>query len=175
MALSEIKCSKYRLNFQDIASFAYACALGLGAAVLLWQLATSHSRPPDTCIAYETITNASRFTPIGQRACALSLERVDTETLRRQGLSGRAGMPSGRGMLFVFDRIGRQCIWMKDMEFSLDILWLDARGTILKVAESISPASYPDEYCTDNTLFVIEVNAGVAKSPGLQLGSHIDL
>lgn len=129
----------------------------------------------EVCIKYETITNGGQNTPIGKRQCTLSLERVNTEVTRERGLSGRSSMPASRGMLFVFDSIGRQCIWMKDMHFNIDIIWLNIQGTVLKLAENVTPSSYPDSYCADDTYFVIEVNAGVAKSAGLSLGSRVNL
>lgn len=59
---------------------------------------------------------------------ALVAELADTPELRRRGLSKRAELPVGRGMLF--DKVG--AYWMKDMEFPIDIVFLDQQGTVLE-------------------------------------------
>src|ERR1043166_4776967 len=52
------------------------------------------------------------------------VEVASTETQREQGLSGRSALPSGRGMLFVFDADAEWGFWMKDMSFAIDMVWL---------------------------------------------------
>ena len=148
--------------------------VGLGF-ILNQVINTSKDIPTDVCIRYETITNGGRFTPTGSKTCTLSLEKVDTKAAREQGLSGQSSIPNNRGMLFVFDHIDRQCMWMKDMKFNLDIAWLDAQGNVVKLEENLSPNTYPAEYCANNVLFVIEVNAGVAEHSGLSIGSRVNL
>jgi uncharacterized membrane protein (UPF0127 family) len=127
------------------------------------------------CIHTETITNGGRSTPIGAQRCTLSLELANTQELREKGLSGLSLLPASQGMLFIFDQVGTECMWMKDMKFSIDILWLDAHKTVTKVVTDISPETYPMQYCAENTAFVIEVAAGVSNTPGLQVGSRINL
>lgn len=148
--------------FRPAVSLAIVAAF-VGISVLAWQVARSGTIK-DVCAVYAA-----------DKTCAASLEKVDTQAGRIKGLSGRESLASNRGMLFVFDRAGRQCIWMKDMKFSIDILWLDASRTVTKVAENVAPSTYPQRFCMDNTLFVIELAAGVSKTSALGLGSHIDL
>lgn len=50
---------------------------------------------------------------------------ADTPQKRQQGLSGREKLLPNTGMFFKFDTLEQQGIWMKDMNFSIDILWLD--------------------------------------------------
>ena len=59
---------------------------------------------------------------------------ADTPEARQQGLSGRAGLGESEGMLFVFPKDGEYAFWMKDMRFSIDILWLSGNGTIVYMA-----------------------------------------
>ena len=68
---------------------------------------------------------------------------ADTETARQQGLSGRAGLAADEGMLFVFPEDGTYAFWMKDMLFSIDILWLSGDGAVVYMAENVSPDTYP--------------------------------
>src|SRR5690349_20381775 len=49
---------------------------------------------------------------------------ADTDATREQGLSGALGLGTTEGMLFLFDYPGRPAFWMKDMLFSIDIIWI---------------------------------------------------
>lgn len=55
------------------------------------------------------------------------VELADTPELRSRGLQGRKFLPDNRGMLF--DKAGSY--WMKDVNFPLDLVWLDKSGTVL--------------------------------------------
>jgi uncharacterized membrane protein (UPF0127 family) len=127
-----------------------------------------------TCIKHDDLATED-YGSIRRKVCTLGLEKVATEEGRKQGLSNRNSLPENRGMLLVFDYIGRQCIWMKDMKFSLDIMWVNAANNVIKLEQNIAPSTYPTEYCSSGTLFVIELNAGAAARHGLTVGSHIDL
>lgn len=105
-----------------------------------------------------------------------TLEIVSTAESREKGLGGRREMASDRGMIFVFDPPGVQCIWMKDMQFPLDIIWLNSVKTVTKVASNVSPSSYPEKYCNDDEAkYVIELNAGEAKRAGIAPGKILSL
>jgi hypothetical protein len=55
---------------------------------------------------------------------AINIEIVETGEDRSRGLSGREGLEPDSGMLFVFESPGRHGIWMRDMNFPIDILWI---------------------------------------------------
>lgn len=85
-------------------------------------------------------------------------------------------MASDQGMIFVFDPPSVQCFWMKDMEFPLDIIWLNRAKTVIKVAANVSPSSYPEKYCSDEEAkYVIELNAGEAKRADIVVGRRLQL
>ena len=107
---------------------------------------------------------------------AVMVEVADTEALRGQGLSGRSDLPNGKGMLFVFDTDGSWGIWMKDMQFSIDILFVDAGGVITTIYRSIPPDSYPEVfYPTAPVRYVVELPAGFAAAQGIKVGSTLKL
>lgn len=68
----------------------------------------------------------------------LTVEVASTITQKQQGLSGRASLPEGRGMLFTFDQPGPYSFWMKDMNFALDFIWLQ-RGTVVEMEQNVPP------------------------------------
>ena len=101
---------------------------------------------------------------------------VDTDDERVQGLSGRENLARNEGMLFVFDEPGKYCFWMKDMNFAIDMLWLDGSGKVVHMAENATPDSYPQQFCPDTEAsYVFEVNAGVAGALGLDIGSQAEI
>lgn len=103
------------------------------------------------------------------------LERLEDNPKRLKGLSDRDSLPQDHGLLFVFDDIREQCMWMKDMKFSIDMVWLDEQKKIVKIEDKVSPETYPKAFCADNTKYVIELNAGVAGQAGLKIGDRLQL
>lgn len=103
------------------------------------------------------------------------LEQVSTPEKLQLGLSNRNSLGSDSGMVFVFSRSQEQCIWMKDMNFTLDIIWLDIEGKILALEENVNPASYPRQYCHGLTKYVIELNAGEIKSANIVIDQSVNL
>jgi uncharacterized protein len=103
-------------------------------------------------------------------------EVADTGALREQGLSGRASLPEGRGMLFVFDQDGSWGIWMKDMLFSIDIVWLDKEGRVAWMETNVSPETYPTAFYSESPArYVLELPAGAAAKYGIAIGTKIVL
>lgn len=110
------------------------------------------------------------------RNTCVELERVVTNSARTLGLSNRPPMPSDRGMLFVYETTGEYCMWMKDMRFSLDMLWLNSRYEIVSIKENVTPDTYPRSFCGPaDAQYVVEVNAGIIKAADLRLGQRLNL
>ena len=101
------------------------------------------------------------------------LEVADTDAKRMKGLSDRTDLPQNKGMIFMFDQPEEQCFWMKDMKFNIDIIWVDEQKSILKIKENLSPDTYPDSFCADNTKYVLEFNQGFAAKYGLKVGTKL--
>lgn len=103
-----------------------------------------------------------------------SLEVAATRLQREIGLSGRSKLPGQHGMLFVFDRPGKHCFWMKDTNFSLDIIWLSVQKQIVYTEESVHPDSFPQTFCpNDEALYVIEVPPGTVDASGVKIGDAL--
>ncbi len=91
----------------------------------------------------------------------ITVDVADTDALRTQGLSGRATLAQGSGMLFVFEVDDLWGIWMKGMRFAIDIIWLDKNGAVVTIARDVSPASYPTAFYPERPArYVLEVPAG---------------
>lgn len=105
-----------------------------------------------------------------------NIDIAKTAAEREQGLSGRAGLGKREAMLFIFDTDDRHGFWMKDMLFSIDIVWLDADYKIVHIQNNASPASYPKAFLPDtNSRFVLEFTAGTVAEFGLQKGDLVSI
>ena len=99
---------------------------------------------------------------------------ADTGALRAKGLSDTPSLPQKEGMLFVFQDATRSCFWMKDMQYSLDIIWLDANKQIVYMVQNVTPQSFPDSFCTATPArYVLELNAGEVKRSGMRIGQQV--
>ena len=117
------------------------------------------------------------------RACAsmdkcIRLEVVSTPAGLREGLMHRPGLEKNTGLLLVFPVEAKHAIWMKDMRFPIDILWLDSTGKIMALEENLPPCRQePCEVFAPSTpaRYALEVPAGYARENGLKTGKTIEL
>jgi uncharacterized membrane protein (UPF0127 family) len=106
----------------------------------------------------------------------IRLEIADTPDAQAKGLSGRSGLDKHQGMLFVFQDNAAHCFWMKDMQFNIDIVWLDGDQRVVHVEKDVSPATYPNSFCPkEDNRYALEVAAGKAQDMGVSVGQKVDL
>lgn len=104
----------------------------------------------------------------------ISVTIADDPEERKQGLSGVESLGEFEGKLFVFPEDGHYGIWMKDMRFSLDILWIDSTFRIVHIEKNVSPATYPETFVSDMPArFVLEVNAFVTENANITVGDTV--
>jgi len=108
---------------------------------------------------------------LGQKVYYLQTAR--TEAQREKGLGNRNNMPSNEGMLFIYGNMGKRCFWMKDMSFSLDMIWVDNGKHITHIEHNVTPDTYPDKTFCAFAQDVIELPAGVADQYHLALGQTL--
>lgn len=94
---------------------------------------------------------------------------------RATGLSNRPSLASDSGMLFLFPQAGLYSFWMPDMNFPLDIIWLDENKTIIAIDENVPPledSATPKFYRPPSPAkYVLEVNAGFIKKHNIKIQS----
>lgn len=94
-----------------------------------------------------------------------------TETDRQAGLSGTSQLGADKAMIFVFDSDDKWPIWMKDMNYPLDIVWLNQQKQVVYIVKNAQPGSYPKTYKpTKLARYVIELAAGSADSKTIRVG-----
>lgn len=104
----------------------------------------------------------------------LEVEIAETDAARARGLSGRAALSENQGMLFVFDEPGQYGFWMKDMNFPIDIVWINEDWHIVGVTAEISPESYPEAFYPPRPIkYALEVNAGFTVTHRLTIGTPV--
>lgn len=106
----------------------------------------------------------------------IKVEIVDTAETRAQGLSGRRDLGEVDGMLFVFDEPDYHGIWMKDMHFPIDVIWISENKRVIGVTKQLTPESFPRVYePSEPALYAVETEVGLADSFGIRRGDPIEL
>lgn len=94
-----------------------------------------------------------------------------TDEEREKGLSGTRSLASNQAMLFVYDHDDKWPMWMKDMQYPLDILWLDKDKKVVYIVKNAPPESYPYERFVpkEEARYVLEVPAGTVSQKKILL------
>ena len=109
---------------------------------------------------------------------------ADDDLKREKGLSGRERLNDLEGMLFIFDKEGRYGFWMKDMNFSIDIIWINSEyevvdispNEIVYIEKDLNPESYPNVYYPDSdSSLVLEVVSGFSEENNLKVGDILGI
>jgi uncharacterized membrane protein (UPF0127 family) len=99
-----------------------------------------------------------------------------TEAARTRGLSGTPSLPTDIAKVFVFESSSKYGFWMKDMNYPIDIIWVDETGEVVHVESNLAPETYPKSFAPGRPArVVIEVVAGGAVAAGIEEGSRIDI
>lgn len=123
---------------------------------------------------------------IGDRT--FDLEVAATQAAVARGLSRRATIPDGTGMLFVFPESRILSFWMIDCLIEIDVAYVDRTGKVVGVytmkpeppqaagetrdAYTARLKHYPSE---DDALYAVELPAGTFAKLGIKSGSMIKL
>lgn len=149
-------------------------AAGLGILVLAAVLLAVGSLFPGNVGPYERAT-VTVEDENGTQLATVDVRIADTRDKRRLGLSNTSSLASGEGMLFVHEAEGRHVYVMRRMDFPLDIVFVDADGTIT----TIHHAPVPEEIPGGNGRFpgrgkyVLEVPRGWTNATGVDVGDQV--
>lgn len=104
----------------------------------------------------------------------LDIEFAESDYETQTGLMYRKSMLDNRGMLFIFEREEPKYFYMKNTEFSLDIIYLNSKKEVVSIAKNAKPfntSSLPSE---GPAQYVLEVNAGLSDQWGLKAGDIME-
>lgn len=140
----------------------------LGISLVVWSFYAFLNKPAQEQYQSEATLK------IGEKLIKVGIADSDEERVR--GLSGRASLETGRGLLFIFQEAAEQGFWMKDMRFPIDIIWIDEHWRVSGIEASVSPASYPEIFYSETPVrYVLELNSGEASRLGIDIGSKLYL
>ena len=136
------------------------------------------------CLMFGSITVFSKYNnSVYEKEYKLNIDNreysiisVSTSETRTMGLSGMKELSEDKTMLFTFDEPDKYGIWMKEMNFSIDILWLDEKSKIVHIENNISPKTYPKVFFPpEKSLYVLEANAGFVLENNLSVGKTLNI
>jgi len=102
-----------------------------------------------------------------------SVELATTIEQQMNGLMNRESMESDRGMLFVFQEVQPRRFWMKNTLIPLDMVFMDENMVAVDVKHDVQPCKKDPcpLYYGGYAQYVLELNGGVTRSRGIDLGS----
>lgn len=107
------------------------------------------------------------------------VECVVSPAALQKGLSGRQSIQSGAGMFFVFPSLAKQTMWMPDMNFPLDVVWLDETLSVVHISYGLQPcvtrSNCPPASSNYDVKYAIEMAQGDANTYGFSLGNNLSV
>ena len=110
---------------------------------------------------------------------------ADTDPRRMRGLmfETESFLADDKGMLFVFDEPGNRSMWMKNMQFHLDIIWFNENGSVVAIQKNVPPCITPVEVMScksdgvyaDNAQYVLELISGYVDENSITENSQLEL
>lgn len=104
----------------------------------------------------------------------LEIEIAEDEYEIQTGLMYRKSMLDNRGMLFIFEDVRPRAFYMKNTDFGLDIIFLDADMTVLNIHKNAVPGDQSSLPSDGPTKYVLEVNAGFSDRWNLEPGDRME-
>jgi hypothetical protein len=94
---------------------------------------------------------------------------------KARGLMFREGLAGDEGMLFVFSGRGVLRFWMMLMKFPIDIVFLDEKGSVIKIHHYAEPSMNPFRLYSSGkkAKYALEVRGGLCKKRGVKRGVRI--
>jgi hypothetical protein len=131
-------------------------------------------------LAYYSFVGQSKKNTVEIKNTLFNIDlAVSADDLER-GLSGRKEIANDQAMLFIFSDKSQRSFWMKDMNFNIDLLWIDGNKIVGYEKNMLAPeddtpldnlAKYTSSQPVDK---VLEIKAGLIDSLGIKIGDTIE-
>lgn len=148
-------------------------AMRSGAMILMLALSTTATAHAETQV--DCKMDEARF-QTDRGWLSITVELADDPQERAQGLMFRRSLDERHGMLFVYEQPQPSSFWMRNTLIPLDIIFMDATGTVRHVHENARPLDetpIPGAAIGDPDplrLMVLEIGGGEARRLGIQPG-----
>jgi uncharacterized membrane protein (UPF0127 family) len=168
-----------RLGYALSGAVVFALLVYLGFAMGVFpSLLAGYDASNPTESGYEhtgvTVVDAETGEALGSVDAAVA----DTFSKRYVGLSDTESLADDQGMLFVHDGVAERTYVMRGMDFGLDIVFVDADGTITSIHHAPPPGPNEDgndQQYTGTGQYVLEVDRGWANERGVETGDRLDI
>ena len=104
---------------------------------------------------------------------ALNIEFAETDYETATGLMYRDAMEENQGMLFIFGSPSVHSFYMKNTEFSLDILYLTEDQKIATIAANAKPFSEESLSSEVPIQYALEIKGGMAEKWNVKVGDSV--
>ncbi len=148
---------------------------GLVAVLMIVFAIVSGNDPSSRTAQANNRSDSYSIVMIGRQE--IRAEIASTFKQQYQGLSGRQAICADCGMLFVFSDSDKKSFVMRDMEFPLDMIFID-NGVVKNIAADLEPEGadpkniYESDGASDQ---VLEVNGGYCQRHNIKPGDHVSI
>ena len=113
----------------------------------------------------------------------LQVQIADSEPRRIRGLMFQEQLPNDQGMIFVFEQPGLYSLWMLNMQFSLDIIWIDGDGKVVHIEKNVPPCKTVVESVTcpsynggdNDAQYILEATTGFVDKNNITTESIMEI
>ena len=106
----------------------------------------------------------------------IQAEVAASQNERERGLMYREELGEDAGMLFVFEKEDKYQFWMKNVNFPLDIIWVNKDMRVVDIQTAMPCTEHCIEYTPDYPArYVLEVPAGFTAAHNIKTGALIDI
>jgi len=96
-----------------------------------------------------------------------------TPAQQEHGLMFVRSLPPNRGMIFPYDPPQQVAFWMKNTLIPLDIIFIDARGRIIRIADA-KPLDETPLPSGEPAAAVLEIRGGRSAELGVKAGDKVE-
>lgn len=123
----------------------------------------------------EALTPGEFRSAEGAKLAAFSFEVRHTCAGRQEGLMFRRkeDFPVDRAMLFIFPTQKKQSFWMMNTLIPLDMVFIDRNFQVVGILPEVPPLNQVSRSVEQPSQYVVELNAGIAKEKGIEVGSRL--
>ncbi len=101
------------------------------------------------------------------------IQIADTKIKRKKGFQCKKQIKKNEGMFFLWKFEDKRYFWMKNTEFSLDIIFINKNLEIVDIFFDAKPYDLTTITSDKKAKYVLELQSGVFKSFNLEIGDKI--
>lgn len=116
------------------------------------------------------------FVTVEVNGVKVAAEVADDPVEKTQGLMFRDRLGKNEGMIFPFDEEGHYNFWMLNVQFPLDLIWINSDKTIIDITLNAQPCTVncPTYTSKVKARYVLEVNGGFVSRNNIAVGAQVN-